>query len=589
MEKLDALLIRIRNLNHFTRSYQEDEQLGLLYIATYCRQQGSYAVSVLDEYSITLDLLKRTLDKSEAKVVGFYCDHENIWAVIKSISYIKEVNPSTLCVVGGPQVSARPWTTRVFEETPVDIVVICDGEDAFLEILDVWVRGKGSFSDVTGIVFRNGKTIYTNPPRELERNLDKFPIPDRSLNYYGKKASGNENLVTARGCPYRCAFCFEGRPIGVRARTPESILEEVEMLLQDRGMRYLAILDDLFTLNRKRVLAVCEGFKRLQDQYHEFVWFCEGRVDVICKYPEIVSAMRKVGLLRMQIGVESGSQLVLDAYRKGITVDQIRECVDICYEADVLSVIGNVIIGGAFEDRGTLQATQDLVCDLMKRAPGCYDFNTTIFTPYPGTAMFENPEDYGLRIIDRDCISGMGDNYAFAESEALTKWEILDARHNLMEAFEATATALIPCVGESRRLRHFSAFYLYGIETIWFQVMAGERRFYNYYGLQVSSGKRAVGSVDHEMAYDLKPIRTINIGSSLDGQLILPYLSQPMKLNKLGSRILEMSCGKLTVRQMVDSLWAEMGKSVDREAVDRYVFATLARFDEERLVLLSET
>src|SRR5690606_18858186 len=114
------------------------------------------------------------------------------------------------------------------------------------------------------------------------------------------------------------------------------------------------------------------------EKYHDFKWFCEGRVDIISKHPEIAQAMQEAGLIRLQIGVESGNQRILDAYRKGITLEQITECVDICYEADILSVIGNVIIGGAFEDNETIQNTIEFVCKLMARAPGCYDFNTTI-------------------------------------------------------------------------------------------------------------------------------------------------------------------------------------------------------------------
>jgi len=588
MEKLDALLVRFRNLNHFTRNYQEDEQLGLLYIASHCRDKGGFGVNVLDEYNLSLDLIRRTLKKSEAKVIGFFCDHENIWAVLQAIRVIKKEEPEVLCVLGGPQVSAAPWDQRVFQEAPVDIVVIKEGEHAFLEILNAFLKGTGDFSDILGIIYRSGTDVIATPSRPLEKNLDIFPFPDRNLNYYGKKADGSENLITGRGCPCHCTFCFEGRAVGYRMRSVQSVLEEVEMLLRDRNMMYLAILDDLFTTDEKRICEICEGFKRLQEKYHRFAWFCEGRVDVISRHPKIAKVMHEAGMIRLQIGVESGTQQVLDAYRKGISLDQIRECVDICYEAEVLSVIGNVILGGAFENQETLQKTKEFTCELMARAPGCYDFNTTIFTPYPGTAMFERPDEYGLQIIDRDCVTGMGDNYAFAESEALSKWEILDARHDLMEAFETVAKTLVPSISEERRLRHFRVFYLYGIQTIWVQVMGTERRLYNYYGLQVSSGKRTVGSVGEEEMRDLKPIRTVNIGSSLDGQLILPFLDKPIKMGRLGGRILELCCGKVTTAQMVDRMCDELNGEAFRRDVEQYVHSTLQSLDEHKLVLLSE-
>ena len=587
--ELDALMVRFRTLNYFTRSYQEDEQLGLLYIATYCQLKGGYAVKVLDEYSISLDLLCRTLEQSRAKVIGFYCDHENIWAIIAAIRVIKKQMPKILCVVGGPQVSAFPWDKRVFQEAPVDVAVIGEGEVIFLEILDSFIRGSGRFSSIEGINCRDGEEVVATNNRKPEANLDVFPFPDRNLNYYGKKANGNENIITARGCPGRCAFCFEGRPVGVRARSVNAVLEEVEMLLRDRNMVYLAILDDLFTLNAKRVIEICDGFRSLQNKYHDFKWFCEGRVDIISKHPEIAKVMQEAGLIRIQIGVESGNQNILDAYRKGITLEQVIECVDICYQADILSVIGNVIIGGAFEDNQTIQNTIEFVCKLMARAPGCFDFNTTILTPYPGTSMYKHPEEYGLSIIDRDCVTGMGDNYAFSETRSLSKWQILDARQRVMEAFETTTTLLIPSISDERKLRHFQAFYLYGIQTVWFQAMATQNRLYNYYGLQVSSGKHPFGSFSNGSILNMKPIRTISIGSSVDGQLVLPFLDKPIRLGRLGGRIFELCCGKLTMIQIVDNLYSELCGEVSREKISEYVLTTLRRLDDEKLVLMSET
>jgi anaerobic magnesium-protoporphyrin IX monomethyl ester cyclase len=585
-EKLDALLVRIRTLNHFTRGYMEDEQLGLLYIATYCRRHG-YAVGVLDEYSFTPQLLEKTLSESGARVVGFYCDHENTSAVIRSIQWIKS-RSDVLCVAGGPQVSAAPWNARIFAESPVDIAVAGEGEDAFLAILGCFAKQDPALEDIAGISYRVNGGIRTTEPRPPVKDLDRFPFPDRNLNYYGKKMEGAENLVTSRGCPSRCAFCFEGRPVGVRVRSVENVLEEVEMLLRERRMEYVAILDDLFTIDYKRVAAICDGFRALQRKYHKFYWFCEGRVDVISRHPEMAPAMREAGLIRLQIGVESGSQKVLDAYNKGITLDEIRQCVDICYDADILSVVGNVILGGALEDRETFNDTLAFTCELMDRAPGCYDFNTTILTPYPGTAVYETPEKFGLKLLDRDCVTGMGDNYAFAETAALSKWEIMDCRHLFMEAVEAKAASLIGKVSEGRRLRHFRAWYLYGIQTIWFQVFSTQKRLYNYYGLQVSGGKKTVSSVPPEDLGRFKPIRTIGIGSSVDGRLVLPFMQPSLKLSKTGGRILELCCGKLTVDQIVAHLCGEMGNGAPVDRVGEYVRATLAMLDEYKLIVLSE-
>ena len=587
-KKIDALLIKIRTLYAFTRHTQEDDQLGLFYIATYCNTNSNYSVKVLDEYNLTVESYKRIITESLPKVVGFYCDHENIWKVIQYINFTKRNFPEICCVAGGPQVSAKPWDKIIFERSQIDVAAVGEGEQVFLEILDAVIKKNKEFSEIPGIIYRSGKEIIANKARIPEKDIDIYPMPDRNLNYFDKRPNGIETLITSRGCLGKCAFCFEGRPIGVRARSVESVLDEVEHLLDKRDMVYVAILDDIFTLNAKRVAELCDGFRRLQDKYHKFAWFCEGRADIISKNPQIAKKMHEAGLIRIQIGVESGNQKVLDAYKKGITLSQIQECVDICYEADILSVIGNVIIGGAFEDRDTLQNTQDFTCDLMRRAPGCYDFNTTIYTPYPGTAMYEHPEDYGMKILDYDCTSGRGDNYAFSETSDLSKWEILDARHILMDAFEREAVSLIPVIPERRRLRHFKVFYLFGIQTIWFTAMSGERRFYNYYGLQVSSEKKGLGSFNKEEIVNLKPFRTINIGSTVNGKLILPFINPPMLLSNLGGKILELCCGKLTTSEIVEQLYSDLHQEVGKEEIEDYVVDTLVQFDQSKLVLFSE-
>ncbi|MGB3211848.1 MAG: radical SAM protein [Desulforhopalus sp.] len=586
MEQIQALLIRVRPSVHFSIEPAEDEQLGLLYIATYCRSKG-YLVSVLDEPTITLSIVEEALNKSDADVIGFYCDHENAMTLMSMINSLKTRHPQKLIVVGGPQVSAEPWDERMLTSCPADITVRGEGEFTFLEILNWKFKEKGTLKTIQGISFiSDDGTIFRTPSRGNKIDLDVYPIPDRNLNYYGKTPNGSENILTSRGCPFRCAFCFEGRDLGCRKRSVSSILDEVEMLLRDRDMHYLAILDDVFTLSASRVKEVCEGFKRLQDKYHRFAWFCEGRAEILRRNPEAIHIMKDAGLVRLQIGVETGSQKVLDAYGKGITLDDVRECVDICYESDLLSVVGNFIIGGAHESEQTLKESIDFACELMDRAPGCYDFNTTIYTPYPGTRMYRDPATYGMRIIDGDCVTGPGDNYAFVETEELNKWQILNARHVFMEAVEAHALSLLPQVSEERRKRHFHTFYTIRMSTIWVQLMSAQSNLYNYYGLQVSGGKKTVPEVPDENIESYKPVRTIPIGGSSDGLLVASYTNPPIRFNKLGSIIYEYCYGKLTVGEIVDRLGSELDSK--RDTVRDYVVETLRQLDERKLVLLSE-
>lgn len=585
MTALDALLIRIRPNLAFTPDPIQDEQLGLLYIATYCNRNG-YNVKVLDESAPTLDLILRTVREAGCEVVGFFCDHENIMTINKVAQRLRAQKPELLMVAGGPQASAWPWDERILNETEIDIVAKGEGEETFLELLNFRLRSTGRLEDIDGIAYQENGSIHHTRPREVERNLDKYPMPDRDLNFHGNPINGSENIITSRGCPFFCTFCYEGRRIKVRRRSPENVLEEIEFLLKNRNMYYLAILDDVFTMSTKHVFQICDGIRSLQDKYHRFFWFCEGRADILCKHPKMLESMQKAGLIRLQIGVETGSQKVLDAYNKKLTIEEVRDCVGLCYEHDILSVVGNFIIGGALESLRTLEQSIDFACELMEIAPGCYDFNTTIYTPYPGTPMYSTPELFGMTILDPDCVTGPGDNYAFCATEEMSKWAILDARHVFMDAVERKAASLLPRVSDARRLRHFHVYYLIHMHTIWVQLLARDRNFFNYYGLQVSGDKISLNQIKPDELAQYKPVRTVNIGASHEETLVLQVNGKTLKFSKLGEKIFEYCYGKLTVDGIVGRIKDETGLS-DSETVERYVRNTLAWLDSEKLVVFS--
>lgn len=586
MADLDALLIRLRPHLSFSPDPVEDEQLGLLYIATYCDENG-FPVRVIDEPAPTIELLLRSIEHSKAKVVGFFCDHENISSVFEVARCIREAHPDVLMVAGGPQASASPWDERIIRESEIDMVACGEGEQTFLEILKWRIRGEGALKNIDGLVFQDEGRIVHNPPRALRRDLDTLPAPVRTFNYLGKPPNGSENIVTARGCPYHCAFCYEGQRIKVRRRSTADVLAEIEYLLRERNMYYLAILDDVFTMSTKHVREICDGIKELQKKYHAFYWFAEGRADILCKHPEMLDWMRDAGLVRLQIGVETGSQKVLDAYNKKLTLDEIRECVKLCYEKDILSVVGNFIIGGAFETWETVGESIHFACELMELAPGCFDFNTTIYTPYPATPMYTSPEEFGMTMLDQDCVTGPGDNYAFCATEGMSKWEILDARHVFMEAVENKAASLVPQISEERRVQHFQIHYLIHMHTIWVQMLSRSRNFYNYYGLQACSDKLPIGKLEGENLHTYRPVRTVNIGASYEGDLVLKVNGKALRFNKLGEKVFEYCYGKLTVKDIVERIVDEFDMRDVRDEAERYVHRTLENLDQEKLVIFS--
>ena len=185
MDALDALLVRLRPLLQFSPDPAQDEQLGLLYMATYAGTHG-FDVRVLDEPNVTLDVVVNAVSRSGAKVVGFFCDHENIKAVFRAADQIRQAHPGIKLVAGGPQASAPPWDERILTEAPFDVVGQGEGEETFLELLQCWIADSGQLADIAGILYKEGGAIQRTPPREVNKNLDKYPIPDRDLNLFGR-------------------------------------------------------------------------------------------------------------------------------------------------------------------------------------------------------------------------------------------------------------------------------------------------------------------------------------------------------------------------------------------------------------------
>jgi radical SAM superfamily enzyme YgiQ (UPF0313 family) len=208
------------------------------------------------------------------------------------------------------------------------------------------------------------------------------------------------HIVTSRGCGFRCTFCYESTNRKYRAHSPGRVIDEMLDLQEKYGTTYFAFVDDVFTQNPRRLQQICELLQRHFRPHQNLFWYCESRVDSLARHPDLVPMMKDAGLVRIQIGTESGSQEVIDAYKKEIKLEQIHAAVEQCARAQVLSVYTNFIIGGALETEHTFAETLKLAKTLLRVAPGRFECNTTYLSPYPMTDIERNPNNYGIEILD---------------------------------------------------------------------------------------------------------------------------------------------------------------------------------------------
>jgi radical SAM superfamily enzyme YgiQ (UPF0313 family) len=243
-------------------------------------------------------------------------------------------------VLGGPHATACRET--VLEENPdLDYAFCGEGETAFVEFLAAFDDNRIT-SEIPGIVTREG----SGPPRERCRDLDSIPFPARDLlpnARYRYPLCGRArvtSMITSRGCPYQCVFCDKS-VFGSRwqARSAENVLAEVDEVVAKYGVEAIVFYDDLFTLNRARLAAICEG---LIERNRKIAWKAEGRVDIVDR--EILALMRRAGCDAIAYGVESANPAGLDFIGKNTTPEQAREAFRLTREAGIRTM-GYFILG----------------------------------------------------------------------------------------------------------------------------------------------------------------------------------------------------------------------------------------------------
>jgi len=269
--------------------------------------------------------------------------------------------------------------------------------------LDIVVRGESELTVreivsgaerelIKGITWRGADGIQRNPPRPFIDDLDSLRFPARHLvdnARYVRPDNGKIQGVVkvARGCPFDCIFCLATAVSGskVRKRSPENILGEIRLCMDEYGMRDFLFWSDIFNLDRGWVMELCEA---IIASGLKFNWATNTRVDTIDL--EMAKCMRKAGCTLVSVGIESGSQQILDRMGKRITVEQIRAAFRIFKQAG-LKTFAYYIVGLAWETRETFEETIRLAIELDS------DYaNFFTATAFPGTRFFEYAADNGL-------------------------------------------------------------------------------------------------------------------------------------------------------------------------------------------------
>lgn len=327
--------------------------LGICYISSVLKREN-YKVDIIDQAGIgyNLEQINNWIKKKDPDIIGFSTltnsgSGKNA-AMISKV--IRKWNPNVKIIFGNRHATVNDY--RILEKYPeVDVCVLNEGEITFLELVEAYEKNL-SLKNIKGITYRNNGKIIRNEKRKIIQDLDEIPFPDRkSLNieYTGSYANiefapeGFTSIVSSRGCPYKCSFCYGSRGEGFRTRSVENILEEI-LYLESEGYSFINFVDDNFTLSQKRVIKLCQLMRKNKI---DIDWICEGRVNQVSD--QMLNEMQRANCRIMCFGVESANQRILNYYNKGITPEQSLKAVKKAHKAKIPIILGSFIVGAPGE------------------------------------------------------------------------------------------------------------------------------------------------------------------------------------------------------------------------------------------------
>ncbi len=371
-----------------------DPPVGLCYIAS----------SILKHTNAEVDIIDTTFDKDPMKHIenafkekkydyaGFSVMTSTLKDSNNVAKLIKKLSPETKIVYGGPHATIMAEDTIKIPE--VDAIALKEGEETFVEV----TKKKGNFKGVKGIWYKENGKVIKNPEREPMKNIDQIPFPSRELvdmekyiaNWYQLDAVSTNlrgtGLIASRGCPYRCSYCqpildeMFGRKM--RKRSARNIVDEMKFLKETYNINAFLYLDDTFTIDSKWVNEVCD---LMIAEELNMSWGCNSRAHLVKE--ELFAKMQKAGLKQVFIGMESGSQRVLDdVYQKDIKVDQVYQGVKILNKLDV-KVLGYFMIGAPTETEAEIKQTINYAKKL-----DIHQATFSVTTPLPLTHLYNRTE-----------------------------------------------------------------------------------------------------------------------------------------------------------------------------------------------------
>lgn len=375
---------------------------NLIVIAASAIEAG-YETQVLDADAELLSesaLLERT-KTINPRWIGFTVMTPAFKMVTRLTGRIKALLDEVKIIVGGAHPTALPKETLA-ENPSIDFAVRGEGNDTLVELLDHLDAKENALplGSIAGLAYRSGDLLMTTPSRPPVPDLDRLPMPAwhllpierykgyRFFDWTRQPRKPYASIFSTWGCSGSCSFCSSNMVHGrrVRFRSVEQVMEEVDFLVQELGVRNICFQDDSFTVKRSHTYRICD---ELAKRKYPLALLCQSRADTVDE--EMMTKLRSAGFNWIGFGVESGDQAILRRASKNLTLQKVNRAVRLArrfgFHTSLCFIIG--LPGETHETiRRTIRFARKLRSD---------NYGFTFATPFPGTRIWKEAESAGIR------------------------------------------------------------------------------------------------------------------------------------------------------------------------------------------------
>lgn len=400
----------------------------LMYLAAVALEitEPFYYEAKIVDYS----LIENALEKFKEDLKEFAPDYLLINAAsttlesdLSVLAVAKEILPEITTIAKGAHFLTSN-TDVLYKYRALDLIIVGEAERTLEEIL----KGK-DFNKIKGLCYRDGFVAKYTGRRPFIKDLDTLPFPARHLvnNDLFRRPDNNKVqaiIKVSRGCPFHCFFCLATPVAGskVRVRSAENIVGEIKECVEIYKIKNFVFWSDLFNSNREWTMELCE---KIIESKLNITWSCNTRADTADE--EMAQLMHKAGCRLVSIGVESGSQYVLDKIGKQITIDQIRDTVKVFKRAKI-KIYNYFVIGLPWDDEETIEQTIDFAIELDSNFISFYTA-----TPLPGTRFHKYVQENHL-FDQKSCFDGAY-YYPTVKTHNLSKERVFELHKEALKRF----------------------------------------------------------------------------------------------------------------------------------------------------------